>query len=281
MSLESSEPVVTTPPADTTTEAPLIEAPKELDSAKWAAIAKKEQRLVHEQLALRKRQDEVTAKEKELQTKLTPFQEFEVLKSKDPIAALRGLGFTETDIFNWLAQSEKKELTPEEKATQAAQTEIEKFKKEQAELAERQEKEKEAQVLTRFKGRIKDFLGKNKEKYEASADYGEIAEKAAYDIIEEVYRKAGEIVTIDEAFQMVEEYYEGEYERMSKYSKFQKKEEAVIAVPKKEEPVSRGTPKTLTNAAAPTLASTIKRKETPSEKRERLINQLKQTGLTK
>lgn len=264
------------PVADAATE-----APKELDSARWAAIAKKEQRMVHQQQALKKREEEIALLESQLKEKLTPFQEFEIQRSKDPVAALRGLGFSETDIFNWLAQSEKKELTPEEKAEAAAQKKIEEFKKEQAEKEAQAKQAQDKEVITRFKGRIKSFLSANKDKYEACADYGEIAEDAAYRLIEQIAKDTGEVISLDEAFQAHEDFYTGEYERMSKYKKFQKKEE-VAPAPEEKKIVSRTMPqKTLTNAATQTIASTVPKNETREQKRERLINMLKESGLRK
>lgn len=270
----------TTPPPATPVDpaATPESAPKELDSSKWAAIAKKEQRLVHDQLALKKKAEEIAAKEKELQSKITPFQEFEALRSKDPVAALRGLGFSETDIFNWLANGEKKELTPEEKAQAAAQAEIKKFKEEQEAEKTKAQQAQEKAVIDRFKGKIKGFLATNKDKFEACADYGEIAEDAAFRLVEQIAKDTGEVVPLSEAFEALEAYYDGEYERMSNYNKFKKKEEPV-AVTEEKKPVSRGTNKTLTNSVTPTIASTVPKNETRSQKRERLINQIKQTGL--
>lgn len=272
----------TTPTPETATPqgAPTPEAGKELDSSKWAAIAKREQKLVHDRLELSKRAEALAAKEKELQTKITPFQEFEAMRSKDPVAALRGLGFSETDIFNWLANGEKKELTPEEKAAAIVE---EKFKERDEAEKQKQteaEKKKEAEVISRFKGKIKSHLAANKEKYEACGDYGEIAEDAAFRLVEQVAKDTGEVISLDEAFEAVEGFYVGEYERMSQYKKFKKEEPAPAPVEEKK-PVSRGTSKTLTNTVSPTIASTVKKQESRAEKRERLINQIRQAGLHK
>jgi hypothetical protein len=277
-SIETVAPVISAP-TEGAAEQPKSE-PQILESERFAALAKREQKNVHRELQLKKQEEELAAKQKELETKLTPFQEFEVLKSKDPVAALRGLGFSETDIFNWLADSEPKELTPEQKAEAAAQKKIDEFRKEQLEAAQKAQAERETEVLTRFRGRIKTFLSTNKDKYEACADQGSIAEEMAYRTIEQIAKDTGEVISLDEAFQALESYYDGEYERMSKYNKFKKATEVeqVIGSPKKEEPVSRGT-KTITNAAAPTIASQVPKNETREQKRERLINQIKQTGL--
>lgn len=251
---------------------------QEMDSAKWASLAKREQKLVHEQQALKAERERVEAVGRDLQTKITPFQEFEALRSKDPVAALRSLGISETDIFNWLAANEKKEPTPEEKAQALARQEIENFKQEQAAKEEAQKKERETQVLTRFKGKIANHLNTNKEKYPLCADEGPVAEDAAYRLVEQIAKDKGEVITLPEAFDALEEYYDGEYQRLTKNPKYAKKEEPQPEVIE-QKPVSRGTSRTITNAASQTIASSVKQTETASQKRERLISQIKQHGL--
>lgn len=273
--------VVETPvTAEATTEAVTTEA-SSVDSARFAAIAKKEQRAVHRELELKKKELELQAKEKELTAKLTPFQEFELQRAKDPVAALRGLGFSETDIFNWLAQSEKKELTPEEKAEAAAQKKIDEFKKEQADKETQTKTRAEQETIARFKTRLKGFLEVNKEKYEHCAYQGVIAETEAYFLTEQIAKDTGKLPSIDEVYTALEQFYDDEHQARLKLKKYQPKvEPEVIQQPKKDEPVPRGT-KTITNAATATIASTVKRVETREQKRERLINQIRQAGLHK
>lgn len=84
------------------------------------SLAKKEAEIVRQRMELKKQQEEWAPRQKKAEEILKIGEEFETLRKTDPFAAFRRIGFSETEIFNFLAASETKEPTAEEKAIAAA-----------------------------------------------------------------------------------------------------------------------------------------------------------------
>lgn len=245
---------------------------KPLDSDRFAALAKKEAKFVREQQALKKEKEEV-AKIKDLWTK------FEGTRKDNPIEALKMAGFSETELFNILSGAQPKEQTPEEKAQAIAQQEIEKFKKEQSDRAVADQKARDEQTIKSFKGKISQAIKGNPDKFELIAFNGQTAEDLIYETVEQTLKETNELISIDEAAQMVEKYYEDSYKQAMTLKK--------LAPPPPEPPKVQPPPptrqrsKTITNDATVTSASAATSKvETRSEKRARLEAMLR-NGLTK
>lgn len=259
-------------------EAPKVEEPpKELDSTKLTHLIKKETELVKQREAFKKEQEAFTAEKeklKEIQAKLTQFEE---LRKKDPLQALKLLEFSEADLINFMA-GEDSQLTPEEKALKATRAEIDKFKKEQEERELQSQKQKNEQIITQFKSDITKHVTSDKDTYEFINHHGETAQELIYDTINQVYGDTGELITIKEAADMVESFYEESFKSLASLKKVKPKtdtppeEGAEVKKDEKKETINPTPSKTLTNKTTATSASTtVIKRETPSEKKERLI----------
>lgn len=258
---------------------PAAELSKEqLESTKFAQLSKREQAIVNEREALKKEREALEGEKNKVKEELSQFEQFKILKSKDPVAALKKLGFSESDIINFMADAGEapKEKTPAEIATEAAQAEIAKARKEDAEKAAKTQIEYEERVVSQFKGDLSTHLKTNTEKLPFCAHREAEAEAKAFETVNQVLKDTGEMISIEQAFQMAEDYYKEDFEAL------QKKRNPSPESPEepvKEEPVKSSTaparPKTLTNAATATVASTVSKKETREEKRARLERTLR------
>jgi hypothetical protein len=292
---------VTTPPVVASAEQTPAARP-EVDSAVMAAYAKKEAEFVRRQEAFKKEReawektDKFRADEVLKKAKL-----FEETKGRDQIEALKLLGYTETDIFNMLARVEPKEKSTEERAIEAAQyaadQRIKEFEDNQKKQTETAMAKRDQDLITGFKSDMGKVIGANKEKYEYCSYYGPAAEALAYETVLQIVRdsKGADIPTAEEAIAMVEEYYEEQDKAMSQLKKRQPKVETAAPENKPAPDRSRtvttpagSTPpkptitktRTLSNAAVATAASGMRRaNETPSQKKERLIEALKRGSL--
>ena len=261
------------------------QVPKELDSSRFTVLAKKEAELVKQREEYKK-EHEAFEKEKEtlrdIQNRIKSFQE---LKDSDSFAALKVLGLTDTEIMNLVATSQQDNSTPEEKARKAAQTEIDKFRQEQAKREAEQLAKRNEMLVNNFKQDITKVVTSDKSKYEYINHYGAVAEDLILETVKENVEKTGELLTIKEAADMVEGYYEAEAEMLLQKEKLKAK---LAALAPKEEPKAQPTTETkVAPKPSPTLSSktvattastTIARKETIGEKKARLAQKLANLG---
>lgn len=257
-----------------------------LDSDRFAIFAKKEAKLVRDREEFKKEQVAVQEEKARLKAFADKVTAFEEKKKIDPVAALKEAGFTETDFFNLMASQEKKEPTTEEIAEQVADKKLASYKEEQAKIAADAQKDKEQALVTEYSSKISSAIKANPEKYEYANYYGKMAEDLAIEFATQNVKINGELLSPEEIAQDVENYYEEQDKAMSALKKRQPKVETQPADGAKKEPVRTrtiappiGAPtqqsKTLTNKATATVASTIVRKETHEQKKERLISALK------
>lgn len=267
-----------------------------LKSQRFNEFAKKEAEIV------RMRQ-QIAADRKELEEPMRVYKEFQTKKSSDPIAAMKLLGFSETDIFNYMAASAPPELTAEEKAIKAAEAatdaKIKAFEDAQAKKQTDQQAIVDKQSIQSFQAELGKTIQANKEKFEYCAYKGEEAQDLAYELTVAVFRdtKGKDLLKPEEAIQMAEDHYEAEDKAMSGIRKRQPAEsKAPVAAPSAPVrtrtmvtnhgagPVETPKPtlnhtRTLTNAATSTMASMRQaRNESKDQKRERLINMLRGGG---
>lgn len=264
-----------------------------------ASLAKKEAEIVRRQQEFKKQQADFDIKNKRADEILKIGEEFNTLRTTDPVAALRKLGFTETEIFNFLAASEKKELTSEEKAVAAAEAaadaKIKAFEDGQTKKAQDEQERRDQQTLTSFKTSITAVIKADPVKFEYCAYEGASAEALIYEtVLQSVAQSAGkDAITALEAAELVESYYEEKDKGMSALKKRTPASPTVESNTKTErtrtpDPTSPGAAtakptvtrtRTITNKATATVASTTaKRPETPGEKRARLENLLRNGG---
>lgn len=257
-------------------EAPVqgTEAPKpELESSRFAKLAEKESKIVKERQELQAEKEKLGAIKKQI-------EDFEAKRKTDPVGALKDLGFSETDIFNYLADSSPKELSPEEKASAAAREEIAKWEEKQASERSVEDKKRNDTIIARFREDITKTVAAEAEKFEYINYEGEQAHELIYDTVAEVLKVEGRIIPIAEAAQMVEEYYEEQDRLRSQLKKRQPKVEAAPEPIQEPKPTPRG-PQTLTNRATASVASVVNKQESLSQKKERLMESLRQGRLLK
>lgn len=289
----ASKTELVTPPATPTV--PETPKPDELQSQRLAIFAKKESALQKERETLKKERED-WLKEKVIADQYkAKGLEFDELRKKDPIAAAKLIGFTETEIFNFL-NGEKTEPNPEDIARRVAQEEAQKVRDELKTQAEDAQKKRNDELISNLRTEIGQTITKEAEKYEYCAFEGAAAERLAYEFINENLLQNNELLSVPDAIALAEEYYESRDKAMASLKKRQPKTDsaAEVEIPPKEvakevprgtnqgkAPVSNAKPKTLTNDVGPSaagIANPITRKETPAEKRQRLIDKLGAIG---
>lgn len=272
-----------------------VEVATGIDSDRFAMLAKKEAKVQRERdewkATMAKERAEIEDLKAKLRTPYEKIQAFEALRAKDPIAALKEIGFSETDIFNYLAGQEKKEPTVEEIAEQVADKKLSTYKEEQAKVADDARKVREQGLVSQYSTQIASAITASPEKYEYANYYGEAAKELALEFATENVKLNGELLSPEEIAQAVEDYYEEQDKAMSVIKKRNPpsaNEEKLTAeqqytktpVRTRTMAAKAGEPapapmKTLTNRVTATAASTITRRETHEQKKERIIAALK------
>lgn len=280
--------------------APILEA-KGIDSDRFAALAKKEAARLQKEKEWEAKKAKEYAELEDSKGKIKDFYEkaktFEEKRAQGQLVeAFKAVGLTDTEIFNMLVEigEGKKPPTPEEIARTAAQEELAKFEEKQTKAAEEARKAKEQTLVSQYTTQISNAISKNPEKYEYANYYGEAAKELAMEFATANAKMNDELLSPEEIAQAVEEYYEEQDKLMAAAIKKrnppqtgaeQKVEAADRNFVKKVERTRTLAPqagqplpppmKTLTNKIAATAASTITRKETFEQKKERLIASLK------
>lgn len=277
--------------------APSVEAPVEspiipVDSDRFAKIASREAKLVKERELFKSEQQKLYEDKAKTQKIIEEYNKFQEMKLKDPIAALKEAGFSETDIFNYMASAEKKEPTAQEIAETAAQAEIKKLRDEMAEREAKDLKDRDDRNVKAFQSEISKAIVKDAEKYEYCAFEGPEAEATIFQTVLEIIKSEPDISpfkAMQEAMELAENYYENRDKEMSKLKKRQppvpvdaKPPVQTTKAPQRtrtvQAPVAEKKAPTLTPKATATIASTIKKQESASEKRARLESWLR-TGV--
>jgi len=286
MALATGQQTTTTvnPPVDVVqgiNEAPK-ESPKELESTRFTLLAKKEAELVKQREEFKKEREAILAEREKFKPLHEKLAKFEELKKNNPIEAIKMLEFSDEDFINFMATREDNS-SPEEKAAKAAQKEIERFQNEMRERELKAQEESNNKIITEFKQSISSAFKSDPDKFELSNMVGVQAEELAYDFTAECVKLGMDAPTAQEAAEYVEQYYEEYFKSAMKSKKLtpkeaveQAKEQAAQIDQIKPEVSPR--PKTLSSKATATVASTVTRKESPTEKRERLIRKLASGG---
>lgn len=279
-----------------------VEAPKQeaLQSTPFSQLAKKEAEIVRQREIFKREKQAIEAEKTKLAEINKQIKLYEDTKKTDPIAALKMIGFSETDIFNYMAANEQKEPTPEERAAKAAEAaaeaKIKAFEEQQKQRIIAEQKERDTTLIKGFKSDIANTIKTNSEKYEYCNYYGPEAEALAYEITLATLKTSGgkDVLTPQEAIQMAEEYFENKDKEMATLKKRNPTPPPVEAPPSAERSrtVTPGFPnqeqpkptvtktRTLTNAATPTAASMRRTgPESREQKRERLMNALRNGSL--
>ena len=266
------------------------ETPKELESTRFSHLAKKEAELQRQREEFKREREQTLAEKEKLKPIWEKITQFEELKKKDPVAAIKLLEFSESDLFNFIAAQEDTS-PPEEKARKAAQDEIKKFQDQQAKERAEYEAKQNEQVINEFKDRVSKTITSNKDLYELSnlPGYDKESQEIAFEFTKECIQAGQEAPTPKECADYVEQYWEIYFNDMRSLMSQSKKltpREAVEAAKEKiaqmkEEPL-RAKVVDIPNKA-PTLnnkmtasSAPVTGKETREQKRERLMNALRQ-----
>lgn len=227
---------------------PKVEAPKPIGSDRFAALAKKE-RAIQKQLA------EIKAKEAGVKA----FETLKATASTNPLEALKALGLSYEQITQFLLNGSKP--TPELEVSQVRQ-DLEKLKSEQLAREEavkvqaKQAAEREYQeTLADFNGEVKSYVQSNKDTYELTNMYQ--GEEIVIATIEQHFAATKKIMSIKEASDLVEAYFEEQVRAAQQTKKFQVKQEPKVSGGQsKGESVAKSSTPTLSNgltSSAPSL----------------------------
>lgn len=261
----------------------------ELVSSRIAQIARKEAKYREEQESLKREREELHKSKSEFDPFYAKYKEFESMRAKDPVAAIKMLGFSDTDYVNFVAAQEDKS-TPEERAAKIADAKIAEFKAEQAKEKQSEEAKRNEESINGFKKNIGITVKTDSDRFEMCNFYGEAAQDLIFQTVQEAYQEdlktnpQAEPMSAEAAADLVEAYYLEHAESLTKLKKMTKAPPEPVIEPKVERTttkvempkaeVSPMPPKTLTNRVGATVASTAPKMETRAEKRERLIRAL-------
>lgn len=292
-------PVTQNPTPTTTSDTnPSVTAQPNTSDA-FAQLSRKEAERVKKEQIFKQERDAFQKEKAEAQSIIQKDQQFEELRKRDVVQALKLKGFSEQDIFNYLAENQPVELTPEQKAAKAAEAAAEAKIKAWEEKQTKDKADERAKVdaglITGFKGTIAKTIEIDKDKYEYCAHYGPIAQDLVYETVLASIRdsQGKDIMSAKEAIELVEQYYEDEDKAMSTIKKRSPSPQPAQEPTKTTERTRtvtdvRGDPvaptitktRTLSNGAVATAASAMRnRTETKDQKRERLINALREGKL--
>lgn len=226
-------------------------------SPKLQAVLKRDRAVVDRERAAAAKEADISAREKKI-------QEFESLKTTNPLKALELLGLSYQDLTQ-IALNDG-EVTPdvhvkriEEKFDSYLKSQ-EDAQRQKEEESKRAAEQKEKEMTAKFQGEIKSYLKDNASRYELIAF--EQSEDLVYDVIDEHYTRTqpkdadgnptgpGEVMTIAQAADKVELHLEQKYAKARDLNKVK----GLLAPTRQEKPPvaqlkteSRQTPKTLTN----------------------------------
>lgn len=274
---------------------PSGESQAELKSTPFQQFAKKEAEIQRRREEFKKEREEFEKERTRVNGMAKTYDEFLAKRKENPMDAMKMLGFSETEVFNYLAASEKPQLTPEEQMIQTAEKAADAKLKayEEAQLKKEQEVQAKAdqETIQDYKRQIGSLIAASPELYEYCHYYGPEAESLVYTLTKQsiMDSKGQDVLSTQEAVQMAEEYFETrdkEMNTLKKRKSWGANQVDAIDAPLKAEvspqvdrsPLSEKKPlnRTLTNSDRATVASTqVRQKETPAQKRERLMNALR------
>jgi hypothetical protein len=237
---------------------PAPEQPKERNSERFAALARKEAEVYRKQQAVRQQQAEIARQAEEVKA----FRDLQRQAALNPLEALKALGLSYEQITEYMMNDNKP--TPSLEVVSLRQ-ELEEFKKQsQAErdAARKQAQElaakEQQQIIEQFRGEVSEYVKQHSETYELTALYG--ADNLVYQVIEEAFNQSGKVLAIPEAAKMVEEHLEELAQQAQRTKKFAAKQ----SVTSPQASVAASAPK-----PGPTLSNSLSAVATGSPQRPR------------
>jgi cell division septation protein DedD len=276
-------PATSNPQASSAT-APEVTASPEKVSAKFAALARKEKQALVKLEAAKTREQALIAREQALQAREAKLQEFENIKSTNPLRALEMTGVSYQDLTQTVLNNG--ELTPEmqinnlRKEVETFKEQQERLAKEQAEAAAKRASQDEQEILATFKSEIDTFIKGQGSKFELIQSFNQTG--LVYDTIDAQFQRTGRILSISEASEMVEKYLESEIEKALEIPKFRAKAtpppppveaRKPVTSPWGPKPVTRTLTNSATNAATSSKPASLTDRERLERARARLRGQ--------
>lgn len=168
--------------------------------------------------ALSKRQKELFLKEqalKEQESKYKPYEELEVLKQKNPLEFIKKSGLSVDQIIE-MAIKEGEPPSVDDKFSAMEKKYNDLVAKMEAKEKEARENE-EKKTIDAFKKNLENELKSKADKFELVNALGVF--ETVYDVIAEKFQQTGEIISTDEAAEMVENYYFNEAKKLKNVKK--------------------------------------------------------------
>lgn len=235
------------PPAEaaetTAAPEPVVEKPRERNSDRFAALARKEAEVFRKAQAVRAQQAELARQAEEVRA----FQAAKKAALANPAEALKALGLTYEQITEYMLNDQKP--TPQLEI-QSVKQEFEEFKRQAREEQERILQQQRAmaaqeqeQIISAFRDEVKEYVDQHAETYELTALYG--GHSLVSDVIEEHFKQSGKLLTTPEAAKLVEEHYEDLARKAQATKKFAATQQKVAS------------PQVPTTATAPKIGPTL------------------------
>jgi hypothetical protein len=235
---------------------------------RFAALAKKERALQQQAQAL-----------KAQQAKVAEYEEIRKQAATNPLKLLESLGLSYEQITQFMLNGQKPTAELE---IQSVKQQLEQFKQEQVSREEAAKKAQEdqaraayQQTLSDFSQEVTDFVKSNSETYELTSMYqGESIVQAT---IEQHFNQTKRIMSIKEASDLVEKYFEEQVAAAQKTKKFQAKQTPKEeSQPKREQAAKQSTP-TISNELTSSAPSLLPAK-TEQDRLNRAMAALNQQG---
>ena len=213
--------VIETPSTVTPVVPEVVPEKKESLSSQFAALAKKEKRILSERQSLE-------AQNKELAEKLKQYEQFETKKKSaktNPLEFLTEAGLTYDEITQFMlngGEAPKKDKATElEEKLNEFMSKSEQEKKEAADKQAKDLQEQEEKIIAQFKDSVRKQISDQKDKYELINLRGE--QEMVIAVIEAHYDEKKEILSTEAAADLVEKHLEDQVIEMTKASKFKDK----------------------------------------------------------
>ena len=196
---------------------------------------------------VKKKEQELTAKERKLadrEAKTKGYENFKQMIEDDPLAAIESYGINKEKLFEKILKSGELPTVDEKIAKLEAELQAE--RDERAKDKQELEQQKADRAISEFKTKIKDYADTKKEtELKVTTALGQTS--AIYDVIEQNFTATGNIMTIEDAGKLVEDYFsekgKTEYEKLKAI--FEAKPETPQVDVEDEPEIVK--PKTLTN----------------------------------
>lgn len=235
---------------------------------KFAALSRKEREI-------RQRETSLKAREQEIEVRLAKAAEIEALPSKvkeSPLEALERLGVTYDQLTELILQQGQEK--PEDKKLAEIERKIADYEKREREaVVQRQEQARQS-----YLAELSAFC-KSSDKYELIQ--ANSAVPVVYQVVEEHYNKTGEILTNEQAADLVESHLEEEAAKLLKLNKIKAKlapPAAQPTAPVANQSTAKTNSTTLTNSLQSTSPTREPRKLTDEEALEEAARLIKWTA---